>query len=55
VASAVEQARHLIQPSQRILPDRITELMRGAIDAFESGDSEHAGTLLREARKLARE
>lgn len=55
VASAVEQARHLLHPSQRFLPDRITELMRGAIDAFESGDPEDAGTLLREARTLARE
>ena len=53
VDQAVQWAQHLITPPQQRLPDDLTDLLQGAVTAWESDQPDEANDLLHEAFQLA--
>jgi len=53
ISEAVATSRKLLTPSQQRFPDELEAAVQAAIDAFDKGEAELAGTLLGEALELA--
>ncbi len=52
-ADAVRYARALLAPTERPMPDRLTTLVRAAVQAWDEGQPGAAGAHLRQAVELA--